>query len=107
MENQQLSKRRAVSEASEDAKACPLYKAPWGGSSAAMIKSELTAQPAQPGPGCCRQGDFWCLPCMHPLPRLLAPDFMVGWFNSLTGGKKSPECFSALLLFQSTHSGIK
>lgn len=50
------------------------YKPPWGGSSAALIKSELTAQPAQPGPYCCRKGDFCCLPCMHPLPCLLAPD---------------------------------
>lgn len=65
------------------------HKAPWGGSSGAMLKSELTAQPAQAGPCCCcRKGDFWCLPCIHPLPCLLAPDFMVGWLNSLTRGKE-------------------
>lgn len=52
------------------------YKAPWGGSSAAMIKSELTAQPAQPGPCCCRKGNFWCLPFRHPLTCLFAPDFI-------------------------------
>lgn len=61
------------------------HKAPWGGSSAAMAKSVLTALPAQPGPCCCcREGDFWCLPCIHPLRCLLALDFTVGWLNSLT-----------------------
>lgn len=105
MENQQPSTRRGVSKASEDAKMCPLLQTTVG----RQLWSRVSSQHSHPSQGlvAAAREISGAFPACTPYPTCLP--LMAGWdgLTHSSGGKKSPEYFSALLLFQPTHHGSK